>query len=98
MPKLTNRFCLARPKAEFPPASALRSLADSEGRLAVRVTPGARSEYVEIVNDRWLVKVRTKPEYAKATAAAIALIAAALGVAPSTIEVMRGASSREKPL
>lgn len=76
--------------------SALRSLADSEGRLALRVAPGARRESIQIVNDRLLVKVRTKPEDGKATAAAIALIAAALGVAPSTIKVMRGVSSREK--
>ena len=39
---------MARPKADLPPAQALRALADDEGRLAVRVTPGARSEGIEI--------------------------------------------------
>ena len=33
---------MARPKADFPPPPAIRALADGEGRLALRVTPGAR--------------------------------------------------------
>jgi uncharacterized protein len=89
---------LARLKAKLPSAAALRALADEDGRLAVRVTPGARGESVEITHGRLLVKVRTKPEDGKATAAAIDLIAAALGVAPSTVEVLRGAALREKLL
>ncbi|NLR69615.1 DUF167 domain-containing protein [Novosphingobium sp. ERN07] len=87
---------MARPKAELPAADALRALADGEGRLAVRVTPGARSEGVEIVDGKVLVKVRAKPEDGKATAAVLALLAQALGVAPSKVEMLRGATSREK--
>ena len=71
---------MARPKAEHPPAAALRALADGEGRLAVRVTPGARSEGIEIADGRVLVKVRTKPEDGKATAAVASLLAQALGI------------------
>jgi hypothetical protein len=89
---------LARPKAELPAADDLRALADDDGRLAVRVTPGARSEGVEIVDGRVLVKVRAKPEDGKATAAVIALLAQALGSAPSSVEMLRGATSREKLL
>lgn len=92
----TRRRCLARPKADLPAASALHALADGEGRLAVRVTPGARSEGVEITDGRVLVKVRTKPEDGKASAAVLALLAQALGVAPSKVEMLRGATSREK--
>lgn len=87
---------MARPKADIPAASALRALADADGRLAVRVTPGARSESVEICDGRVLVKVRTKPEDGKATAAVLALLAQALEVAPSRVEMLRGATSREK--
>jgi uncharacterized protein len=87
---------LARPKAEFPPPEALRALADRDGRLAVRVTPGARSEGIEIEGGRISVKVRAKPEDGKATAAVLHLLAQALGVASSNVEMLRGATSREK--
>ncbi|WP_298291462.1 DUF167 domain-containing protein [Novosphingobium sp.] len=87
---------MARPKTEHPPAADLRALADAEGRLAVRVTPGARSEGIEIAGERVLVKVRSKPEDGKATAAVAGLLAVALGVSPSEISLLRGATSREK--
>lgn len=76
----------------------VRALADGEGRLALRVTPGAKREAVVIEDGRLTVKVRAKPEDGKANAAVIALIAAALGEAPSRIELLRGATSREKLL
>lgn len=87
---------VARPKADLPDAAALRALADGEGRLALRVTPGARVECVAIEGDRVQVKVRCKPEDGKATAAVIELVARALGVAPSRVELVRGATSRDK--
>jgi len=62
----------------------------------VKVTPGARTESVEIADGRVLVKVRTKPEDGKASAAVLALLAQALEVAPSRVEMLRGATSREK--
>lgn len=87
---------MAKPKADLPAASALCALADGQGRLAVRVTPGARSEGIEIADGRVLAKVRTKPEDGKASAAVLELLAQALGVAPSKVEILRGATSREK--
>lgn len=87
---------MARPKTEYPPAAALRALADGHGRLAVRVTPGARSEGMEIVDGRVSVKVRTKPEDGKATVAVTDMLATALGVPPTQITLLRGATSREK--
>lgn len=87
---------MARPKTEHPPAANVRALADPEGRLAVRVTPGARSEGIEIADGRVLVKVRTKPEDGKATAAVAALLAVALGISSTQISLLRGATSREK--
>ncbi|EGD60228.1 hypothetical protein Y88_2102 [Novosphingobium nitrogenifigens DSM 19370] len=89
---------MARPKVELPDAGAIRALADADGRLAVRVTPGAREETVAIVDGRVLVKVRAKPEDGKATTAVLSLVAAALGVAASRVELLRGATSREKLL
>lgn len=89
---------MARPKPDLPPAEAVRALADGEGRLAVRVTPGAKQEAVSLDQGRLTVKVRAKPEDGKANTAVIALVAAALGEAPSRIELLRGATSREKQL
>ncbi|KUR76002.1 DUF167 domain-containing protein [Novosphingobium sp. FSW06-99] len=87
---------MARPQIDLPTAAAIRALADGEGRLAVRVTPGAREEAVSISDGRVLVKVRAKPEDGKATTAVLALLAQALGVAVSRVEMLRGATSREK--
>ena len=87
---------MARPKADLPPADAVRALADDEGRLAIRVTPGARIEGLEIAEGRLLAKVRAKPEDGKANAAVRDLLAAALGVAPSRLTLLRGATSRDK--
>jgi len=89
---------MARPKAELLAADAIRALVDGEGRLAVRVTPGARVEVLEIAEGKLLAKVRAKPEDGRANAAVIALVAAALSIAASRISLLRGATSREKLL
>lgn len=89
---------MAKPKAELPPAAAVRALADGEGRLAVRVTPGARVEALDIVQGRLLAKVRAKPEDGKANAAVLALVAKALDIPASRLSLLRGATSREKLL
>jgi uncharacterized protein YggU (UPF0235/DUF167 family) len=89
---------LAKPKTELPPAAAIRALADAKGRLAVRVTPGTRSETLEIAEGRLLAKVRAKPEDGKATAAVLELLARALEIGPSRLSLLRGATSREKLL
>jgi uncharacterized protein YggU (UPF0235/DUF167 family) len=74
----------------------LRALTDNAGQLAVRVTPGARSDGIEITDGHVLVKVRSKPEDGRASAAVADLLAAALGVPASQIALLRGATSREK--
>jgi uncharacterized protein YggU (UPF0235/DUF167 family) len=89
---------LSRPAAELPPVEAILALADHAGRLPVRVTPSARIEVLEIVEGRLLAKVRARPEDGKANAAAMALVASALGAAPSRLRLLRGATSREKLL
>jgi uncharacterized protein YggU (UPF0235/DUF167 family) len=87
---------LARIRIELPPAAQVHALVDGEGRLAVKVTPGARQEALAIEDGRLLAKVRAKPEDGKANDAVRELLAAALGMAPSRLELLRGATSREK--
>lgn len=87
---------MARPKADLPQADAVLAMVDAEGRLAVRVTPGAKQETLVIEAGRLLAKVRAKPEDGKANDAVRDLLAAALGLAPSRVEMLRGATSRTK--
>ncbi len=96
MPRPSRRQILARPKAELAPADPIRALVDGEGWLAVRVTAGARTESLEVAAGRLLAKVRAKPEDGKASDAVRDLLASGLGVAPSRLELLRGATSREK--
>ncbi|WP_284123855.1 DUF167 domain-containing protein [Parerythrobacter aestuarii] len=87
---------MARPKTDLPPPEAVRVLLDGQGRIAVRVTPGARSEVVTIEAGRLLVRTRAQPEDGKANDAVLKLLARALGCAPSQLELLRGASARDK--
>ena len=64
--------------------------------MTLRVTPGARSEGIEIADGRVLVKVRAKPQDGEANEAVLALLARALGTATSRLQMLRGATGREK--
>jgi uncharacterized protein YggU (UPF0235/DUF167 family) len=87
---------VARAKSDLPPAEAIRALADDQGRLALRVTPGARNEGAEIGEGALLVKVRAKPQAGAANEAVLALLARALGTATSRLRLLRGATGRDK--
>ncbi|WP_404479515.1 DUF167 domain-containing protein [Novosphingobium sp. BL-52-GroH] len=87
---------MARPKAALPGPEVLHALLDAEGRLVLRVTPGAKTEALEIVDGRLLAKVRAQPEDGKANEAVRALLARALGIAGSRVELIRGTTSRQK--
>ncbi|WP_260926131.1 DUF167 domain-containing protein [Novosphingobium sp. 9] len=87
---------MARPKPVLPPAEAVQALVDPEGRLALKVTPGARVEALEIVEGRLMAKVRAQPQDGMANAAVRMLLASALDIAPSRVELLRGSTSREK--
>ena len=87
---------MARPRPDFPPAAAIRALADAEGRLALRVTPGARTERLELGERRLEMKVRAKPHEGAANEAVLALLGEALGIATSRLRMLRGATSRDK--
>jgi len=88
---------MARAKPDLPDAAALRALVQA-GELRVRVTPGARTETVAIVDGAVQVKVRAKPQDGAANTAVEALVAKALGIPKSRCTVLRGATSREKVL
>jgi uncharacterized protein YggU (UPF0235/DUF167 family) len=87
---------MAKPRPDLPDRAALLALLDGEGRLALRVTPGARVEALAVEDGRVLAKVRAKPQNGAANEAVIALLAEALGCASSRIALLRGATSREK--
>ena len=89
---------MARAKADLPAADIVAALIAADGRLALRVTPGAREEAVAIADGRLSLKVRARPADGEANEAVIALLARVLGVPRSSIELLRGATSREKLL
>ncbi len=87
---------MARAPIDLPPGHGIRALADDEGRLAVRVTPGARTEAIDLSTGVVQVKVRARPEDGKATQAVLALLALALETGVSRLELLRGGASRDK--
>lgn len=89
---------MARAPVALPEAGALRGRLDAEGRLAVRVTPGAREESVTLAPDAVLVKVRAPADKGAANAAVIAVVARELGLAPSRVTLLRGGTARRKVL
>lgn len=89
---------MARPPALMPDAAALRARVDARGRLALKVTPGAREESVTLTPEAVLVKVRAPADKGAANDAVIQVVARALGLAPSRVSLLRGATSREKVL
>jgi len=66
--------------------------------LAVRVTPRAsKNEIVEVLNDGTVkIHLTAPPVEGKANEALIKFLAEVLGVSPSRIEVVAGASGRDK--
>lgn len=89
-------WSMARIKPDLPDVAEIRALIDGEGRLAVRVTPGARLESLNIAGGVVVAKVRDKPVDGKANDAVRDILARALDIPPSRIEMLRGATSREK--
>ncbi len=65
-------------------------------RIAVPVTPKASHNAVLVADGVIRVLVAAVPEGGKATAAATALLAEALGIAKSRLHLLRGATSRQE--
>ncbi|MHA6721563.1 DUF167 domain-containing protein [Sphingomonas sp. RS2018] len=89
---------MARPRPAMPSAAAILALADAEGRLEVRVSPGASADAITLPISGGALAVRTTapPEDGKANAAVLRLLAKALGRPVSSLELVRGAASRTK--
>lgn len=67
--------------------------------LPLHVTPRARANAITGLREgRLCVKVTAVPEDGKANAAVIKLLAKSLGLAPSRLEMISGATSRDKLL
>jgi uncharacterized protein (TIGR00251 family) len=68
-------------------------------RVTVRVTPGASTNSIPGECEGVLqVKVTAPPEDGKANAAVVKLLAKHWGVAPTTVDVLTGTTSRNKTL
>lgn len=74
----------------------LSHLATPGTLLAVRVTPKAARNQVELRDGELRVSVTTVPEGGKATKAVVKLLAQALGIAKSRLVLTQGATSRDK--
>lgn len=75
----------------------LTALALSGAEFAIRVTPRARGgDRLEMTATGYAARVGVPPEDGKANAAVQQMLARALGVAPSRLRLLRGATSRAK--
>jgi uncharacterized protein YggU (UPF0235/DUF167 family) len=83
-------------KTNSPSAAEIRALVDAQGELALRVVPGAKVERAAIENGTLKLWTRTAPEDGKATKAVLAQLAGLLDMAARDIELVSGATSREK--
>lgn len=75
---------------------ALSELAQVGAKIAVRVTPKASRMRLTHVDGEIRVYVTTVPEGGKATKDVIKLLAHALGLPKSRLELLRGTASRDK--
>ncbi len=73
-----------------------RSLAVPGAEIVVRVTPNAARAQVTLDGSRFVIRVTCVPEDGKANKAVTKLLARALGVAPSRLVLVRGATGRDK--
>lgn len=77
-------------------APDLTARATPGAEIAVRVTPRAARNAVTLDGTAIRIHVTAVPEAGRATEAARKLLARALGVAPSRLTLIRGATARDK--
>jgi uncharacterized protein (TIGR00251 family) len=77
---------------------AVKAAVSAEGLLAVRVTPKAAADRIEVEDGKVRIRVTAPPDKGKANKAMIALVAKALGVPKSAVSLVRGERAREKLL
>lgn len=74
----------------------LSHLAVEGAEIAVRVTPKASRDRILVEADAIRVYVTTVPEDGKANKAVVKLLSKALGVPKTRLDLIRGATSRDK--
>jgi uncharacterized protein len=74
----------------------LSALAVPGTQIAVRVTPKASANRLTYDDGALRAYVTTVPVDGKATAAVVKLLARALGIAPTRLTLIRGATARDK--
>lgn len=79
-----------------PDIDALHGLIDAQGQLSLNVMPGARVERVAIENGIVKIWTRTAAENGRANTAGLSQLAMLLDLPTRTIELLSGATSREK--
>lgn len=89
---------MAKPRPKLPPREAILALADDQGRFAVRASPNAAADAILLPEEGGAMRVRVTapPEDGRANEAILALLARALGQPRSSLELLRGATSRDK--
>lgn len=85
---------MAKPKLRDLPD--LSDLAQPGARIEVRVTPKAARTSLTLDGTTLRASVTVVPENGRANVAVQALLAAAMGVAPSHLTLVRGQTSRNK--
>lgn len=76
--------------------SEFSHLAQEGAEIAIRVTPKASRNEVFTRDGEIRVNITTVPEDGKANQAARKLLAKAIGIAPSRLVLVRGATARNK--
>ena len=74
----------------------LSHLAAEGAEIAVRVTPKASRDRILVEDDAIRVYVTAVPEDGKANKAVVKLLSKALGVPKTRLDLIRGATSRDK--
>jgi len=82
----------------MPPAAAILALADAQRQLVARVSPRASADAILLPasGDALAVRTTAPPEDGKANDAVLRLLAKALDRPVSSLELVRGAASRNK--
>lgn len=84
------------PHSPSPDIDAIRGLIDARGELSLRVVPGARVERAAIENGILKIWTRTAAEDGLANRAVLLQIAELLDLPIGNIELLSGATSRQK--
>ncbi|MCG7519364.1 DUF167 domain-containing protein [Ruegeria sp. Ofav3-42] len=85
---------MAKPKLRNAPD--LSACAVPGDAIQVKVTPKSAKDGIDLQNGAIRISVTAPPENGKANEAVRIILAAAMGVAPSTLTLKRGQASREK--